>query len=111
LSQDNTITLLQELDQTIQNIEQYSNQKEAKIDSLKKQFKYSKSDNQNKSFLNIYMMNTACTNQIQHLYMKKNVALAIHLREKTNQAYLDLASIMGTLGMYGRLLIYFLQSH
>jgi predicted PurR-regulated permease PerM len=42
LSQDNTITLLQELDQTIQNIEQYSNQKEAKIDSLKKQFKYSK---------------------------------------------------------------------
>jgi hypothetical protein len=30
LSQDNTITLLQELDQTIQNIEQYSNQKEAK---------------------------------------------------------------------------------
>jgi uncharacterized protein YqgV (UPF0045/DUF77 family)/type II secretory pathway pseudopilin PulG len=103
LSQDNTITLLQELDQTIQNIEQYSNQKEAKIDSLKKQFKYSKSENQKQVVSqHLYDEYRLYKSDSALVYARKNVALAIHLKDnkKTNQAYLDLASIMGTLGMY-----------
>jgi uncharacterized Zn finger protein len=103
LSQDDTATLLQELDQTIQNIEQYSNRKEAKIDSLKKQFKFNKTELQKQAISQqLYDEYRLYKSDSALVYARKNVAIALKLNDTniTNQAYLDLASIMGTLGMY-----------
>ena len=103
LSQDNTTALLQELDQTITNIGQYTTHKEAQIAALKKQFNSSATETE-KQILSrlLYEEYRLYKSDSALAYARKNVAIALKINDfnTTNQAYLDLASIMGTLGMY-----------
>jgi hypothetical protein len=103
LSQDNTASLLQDLDQTIINIAHYSNQKDAKIVSLKKQFKSTTTELQKYSISHqLYDEYRLYKSDSALVYARKNVIIATKLNDikKINQANLDLAAIMGTLGMY-----------
>lgn len=103
LSQDNTGSLLQELDQTILHVPRYSDKKEAKIDSLKKQFKNRKTELQKQALSQqLYEEYRLYKSDSALVYARKNVTIAQKLKDfnTLNQAYLDLASIMGTLGMY-----------
>jgi cell division protein FtsB len=103
LSQDNTNALLQELDQTIQNIAHYSNQKDAKIVSFKKQFKSTTTDLQKHNISHqLYDEYRLYKSDSALVYARKNLIIATKLNDnkKINQANLDLAAIMGTLGMY-----------
>lgn len=103
LSQDNTAVLLQHLDQTIENISYYTSQKEAKIATLKKQLNSHTTELQ-KQFIyhQLYDEYRLYKSDSALVYSRKNVMIATNLKEpaKSNQANLDLASIMGTLGMY-----------
>jgi len=102
-AQDNTANLLQELDRTIAQQELYSNQKESKITSLKALIKEKTPELQKQliyqQLFNEYRLYKSDSALV---YARKNVAIATKLKNtrKINQANLDLASIMGTLGMY-----------
>ena len=103
ISQNNFDSLLGELDKTVANYKQYSNKKEAKITQLKELLAYTSTDLQKyeigqKLFegYQLYQSDSALT------YARKNLQIANTLKDisKINAAKLNLASIMGTLGMY-----------
>jgi Domain of unknown function (DUF6377) len=101
--QTKTESLLNDLDQTVADYQLYLNRKEAKINKLKSLQKrnptalykyemYRKLYTEYKA----YQLDSALT------YARKSLAISEKLKnpEKTNEAKLNVASIMGTLGMY-----------
>jgi len=103
LAQDDFGTLLKELDNTVDNYQVYSNRKENEINKLKDLLAHSSTDLQKydigqKLFdeYKLYQSDSALA------YARKNLRIATILRDvtKINSAKLNLASIMGTLGMY-----------
>ena len=103
IGQNNFDSLLDKLDATVDNYQQYSNKKEAKINKLKELLEYTSTDLQKyeigqKLFeeYKLYQSDSALA------YARKNVQIANTLNDidKINSAKLNLASIMGTLGMY-----------
>ena len=101
--QDDTTALLQELDHTLLQQEVYANQKNSKINSLKNQINSNTTEIQ-KQFLfhQLYEEYRVYKSDSALVYARKNSAIASKLLsiQKKNEASLDLASIMGTLGMY-----------
>lgn len=102
-SQNNSDTLLLEIDKTIENNSFYTKKKEDKINQLKTLLKHSV------SLIQKYEITHKLFNDYQSyqsdsalVYAQKNLQLAENLNdtEKLNQAKLNLVSIMGTLGMY-----------
>jgi hypothetical protein len=104
-AQENSASLLRELDQTIENHQFYSNQKEHTIDSLKQLIKPVMNDLQNRRFMINYMKDIECISRIPHWFCSKSMQIAISLNDSKarDQAALNLASIMGTLGCTKRL--------
>jgi hypothetical protein len=103
LAQNGFDTLLNELDKTVDGYEVYANRKEDEISKLKELLRYTSTDLQKyeigqKLFdgYKLYQSDSAL------VYARKNVQLASTLKDisKINMAKLNLASIMGTLGMY-----------
>ena len=103
IGQNNFDSLLHELDTTVDNYQLYSNKKEAKITTLKDLLKFTSTDLQQyeigqKLFIEyqLFQSDSALA------YARKNlkIASAINDSNKINSAKLNLASIMGTLGMY-----------
>jgi hypothetical protein len=101
-AQENSASLLRELDQTIENHQFYSNQKEHTIDSLKQLIKPVMNDLQNRRFMINYMKDIECISRIPHWFCSKKYANRNQSErfKARDQAALNLASIMGTLGMY-----------
>tara|TARA_R110002126_G_scaffold217065_1_gene363016 strand:+ start:144 stop:1865 length:1722 start_codon:yes stop_codon:yes gene_type:complete len=103
LGQNSTPHLLNELDQTISKQQLYSVQKEAAIQALKMQLRSSATELQKLTISHqLYGEYRLYKSDSALVYARKNVAIAQQLKDakKINQSYLDLASIMGTLGMY-----------
>ena len=103
LAQDNSESLLNQLDQTIENHQVYSDQKENKINSFKKLLKSNSNDLQKLEIYGklfdeyrLYKSDSAL------VFARKSLQIAIKLKDKkkSSLAALNLASIMGTLGMY-----------
>ncbi|TRX42402.1 DUF6377 domain-containing protein [Flavobacterium restrictum] len=95
--------LLQELDQTVSDYHQFLEQKETKIGKLKKHLNQSNTDAQSYHLYgNLYSEYKAYQSDSALVYARKEVAIANKINdfEKTNEAKLNYASIMGTLGMY-----------
>ncbi len=101
--QANTASLLNDLDQTVADYQFYLDQKEAKINHFKNLVKHHptalyKYTIYNKLYAEYktYQLDSALT------YARKSVAVSQELKnpEKINEAKLNVASIMGTLGMY-----------
>lgn len=102
-AQNNSDTLLLEIDKTIENNSFYTKKKEDKINQLKALLKHSV------SVIQKYEITHKLFNDYQSyqsdsalVYAQKNLQLAENLNDtkKLNQAKLNLVSIMGTLGMY-----------
>ncbi|WP_369765937.1 DUF6377 domain-containing protein [Flavobacterium sp. WC2429] len=103
IGQNNFDSLLGELDKTVDNYQQYSDKKEEKINKLKELLEYTSTNLQKyeigqKLFeeYKLYQSDSALA------YARKNFQIASTLKDipKINSANLNLASIMGTLGMY-----------
>ncbi|MGO4817061.1 DUF6377 domain-containing protein [Flavobacterium sp. W22_SRS_FP1] len=103
IGQNNFNSLLDELDKTVDNHQLYSTKKEDKINKLKELLKLTTNNLQQyeigqKLFdeYKLYQSDSAL------VYARKNVQLASTLKDlsKIDSAKLNLASIMGTLGMY-----------
>ena len=103
LAQNDYGTLLKELDNTVDNYQVYSDRKENEINKLKESLQQAATDLQKyeigqKLFdeYKLYQSDSALA------YARKNLRIATILRDvtKINSAKLNLASIMGTLGMY-----------
>lgn len=100
----NTIdSLLNDLDKTIDNYQQYSKKKESEINTFKGLLKYTSTDLQKYEICEklyeeykLYQSDSALN------YAKRNLQIAVKLKDisKIKSAKLNLASIMGTLGMY-----------
>lgn len=102
-AQENQSSLLQELDQTIRNHQFYSNQKENTIDSLKQLLSPAMSDLQKQDIYGqLYEEYRVYKSDSALVFARKSRQIAINGNDinKSNQAALNLASIMGTLGMY-----------
>lgn len=103
LAQENSASLLRDLDQTIENHQFYSNQKEHTIDSLKQLLKPTLSDLQKqKVYGELYEEYRVYKSDSALVFARKSMQIAIRLNDpkRSDQAALNLASIMGTLGMY-----------
>jgi hypothetical protein len=103
IGQNNFDFLLDELDTTVDNYQLYSNKKEDKINKLKELLQYTSTDLQKYDIsqklyeeYNLYQSDSALA------YARNNLHIATILKDltKINSAKLNLASIMGTLGMY-----------
>jgi hypothetical protein len=102
-AQENQSSLLQELDQTIRNHQFYSNQKENTIDSLKQLLRPAMSDLQKQEIYGqLYEEYRVYKSDSALIFARKSRQIAINGNDinKSNQAALNLASIMATLGMY-----------
>lgn len=102
-SQSTIDSLLNDLDKTIDNYQQYSKKKESKINTFKGLLKYTSTDLQKYEICGklyeeykLYQSDSALN------YTKRSLQIAGKLKDisKINTAKLNLASIMGTLGMY-----------
>lgn len=103
LAQENSASLLKELDQTIENHQFYSNQKEHTIDSLKQLLKPTSSDLQMQELYDqLYEEYRVYKSDSALVFARKSMQIAIRLKDskRSDQAALNLASIMSTLGMY-----------
>lgn len=103
VAQDNVASLLRQLDQTIENHQLYSNQKEHTIDSLKQLLKPTLNDLQKQLiYYELYKEYRVYKSDSALVYARKSMQIATSLNDpKTStQSALNLASIMGTLGMY-----------
>ncbi|MEZ7498332.1 DUF6377 domain-containing protein [Flavobacterium sp. Arc3] len=103
LAQENSASLLRELDQTIENHQFYSNQKEHTIDSLKQLLKPALSELQKQEVYDqLYEEYRVYKSDSALVFARKSMQIAIRLDDskRSDQAALNLASIMGTLGMY-----------
>ncbi|WP_348812129.1 DUF6377 domain-containing protein [Flavobacterium maritimum] len=101
--QTNTDSLLNDLDQTVADYQFYLNRKESRINKLKEFLKYTTTDLQKHEIYGklydeykAYQLDSALT------YARKSLLLSQKLKnpDKVNEAKLNVATIMGTLGMY-----------
>lgn len=102
-AQNNSEQLLQELDQTVADYQLYSDKKEIEINKLKGLLPYSSSDIQKYNiYVKLYSEYKSYQSDSALIYARKSFQIAEKLNdiEKLNHARLNLASIMGTLGMY-----------
>lgn len=103
IGQNNFDSLLDELDQTVDNHQLYSNKKEAKINSLRELLKPTSTDLQKYEIAQkLYEEYKLYQSDSALAYARKNLKIATVLKDvtKINSAKLNLASIMTTLGMY-----------
>ncbi|WP_035669112.1 DUF6377 domain-containing protein [Flavobacterium sp. 83] len=101
--QNNFDSLLNELDQTVADSQLYSNKKEDEINKLKGLLKYTVADLQKYAIYGkLYAEYKLYQSDSALIYARKSFQIAEKLKdiEKINHARLNLASIMGTLGMY-----------
>ncbi|MFV8342436.1 DUF6377 domain-containing protein [Flavobacterium sp. XS2P39] len=103
LAQNNFDSLLDELDKTVDNYQLYSNKKENEINKLKGLLKYTSTDLQkHEIYGKLYSEYKSYQSDSALIYARKSFQIAEKLNDvrKLNDARLNLASIMGTLGMY-----------
>ncbi len=102
-SQNNFEELLEELDQTVADYALYSDKKESEINQLKKLLSYTSIDNQQYDIYGkLFAEYKSYQSDSAMVYARKSFQIAEKLNgiHKINYARLNLASIMGTLGMY-----------
>ena len=102
-AQNNSEQLLQELDQTVADYQLYSDKKEVQINKLKELLLSTSSDIQKYDvYGKLYAEYKSYQSDSALIYARKSFQIAEKLDdiEKLNHALLNLASIMGTLGMY-----------
>lgn len=102
-SQNNSVELLDELDQTVTDYAVYSHKKELKINKLKELLSYTTADIEKYDvYGKLYAEYKSYQSDSALIYARKSFQIAEKLNdiEKLNHARLNLASIMGTLGMY-----------
>jgi hypothetical protein len=102
-AQNNFDTLLDELDNTVNNYQSYSNKKENEINKLKGLLKYTSSDLQKyEIYGKLYSEYKSYQSDSALIYARSSFQIAEKLNDvrKLNDARLNLASKMGTLGMY-----------
>lgn len=102
-SQNNSVELLNELDQTVTDYAVYSHKKERKINKLKELLSYTTADIEKYDvYGKLYAEYKSYQSDSALIYARKSFQIAEKLNdiEKLNHARLNLASIMGTLGMY-----------
>ena len=100
--QDNYDSLLKELDKTVDQYQFYLDRKETKIEKLKGLLKYTSTDLQQYEICNeLYFEFKAYQLDSALVYARKSLQIAqkINNPKKINQAGLNFALIMGTLGM------------
>lgn len=103
LAQNNFDSLLDDLDKTVDNYQFYSNKKENEINKLKGLLKYTPADLQkHEVYGKLYSEYKSYQSDSALTYARKSFQIAEKLNDvrKLNDARLNLASIMGTLGMY-----------
>jgi hypothetical protein len=101
--QNNFDSLLNELDKTVADYQFYSNKKEIEINKLKGLLKYTSTDLQKYAIYGkLYSEYKSYQSDSALIYARKSFLIAKKLNDiqKINNARLNLASIMGTLGMY-----------
>ena len=102
-SQNNFEELLEELDQSVADYAMYSDTKEGEINQLKELLSYSSSASQHYAvYEKLYAEYKSYQSDSAMVYARKSFQIAEKLNDdhKINHARLNLASIMGTLGMY-----------
>ncbi|WP_206751879.1 DUF6377 domain-containing protein [Flavobacterium glaciei] len=102
-AQNNSEQLLQELDETVADYQLYSDKKEVQINKLKELLISTSSDIQKYDvYGKLYAEYKSYQSDSALIYARKSFQIAEKLNdiEKLNHARLNLASIMGTLGMY-----------
>ena len=102
-AQNNSDALLKELDQTVADYAFYSNKKELEINKLKEQLSQTTTDLQKYTIYGkLYAEYKSYQSDSALMYARKSFQIAEKLNDiqKLNDAQLNLASIMGTLGMY-----------
>lgn len=102
-AQNNIDSLLNDLDKTIDNYQQYSKKKESEINTLNGLLQYTSTDLQKYEICEkLYEEYKLYQSDSALHYAKKSLQIAARLKDisKINTAKLNLASIMGTLGMY-----------
>ncbi|MDI6048440.1 DUF6377 domain-containing protein [Flavobacterium sp. XS2P24] len=102
-AQNNSKELLDELDQAVADYAVYSNKKEGEINKLKEQLSYTSADIQKYDIYGkLYAEYKSYQSDSALIYARKSFQIAEKLNDiqKLNHARLNLASIMGTLGMY-----------
>ncbi|MFV7233879.1 DUF6377 domain-containing protein [Flavobacterium sp. ZB4R12] len=101
--QNNFDSLLDQLDKTVNNYQAYSNKKENEINKLKGLLKYTSTDLQKYAIYGkLYAEYKSYQSDSALIYARRSFQIAEKLNDvgKLNDARLNLASIMGTLGMY-----------
>lgn len=101
--QTNTDSLLNDLDQTVTDYQLYLNRKETSINKLKGLLKYTTGDLQKyEVYGKLYDEYKAYQLDSALVYARKSLQISHKLKnsDKINEAKLNVASIMGTLGMY-----------
>lgn len=96
-------SLLKELDNTVNEYGLYLNRKEADINKLKGLLHYTSTDLQKFDIYGkLYVQYKAYQSDSALIYARKSVLISQKLKnpDKVNEAKLNVASIMGTLGMY-----------
>ena len=102
-AQNNSEQLLQELDRTVADYQLYSDKKEIQINKLKELLLSTSSDIQKYDvYGKLYAEYKSYQSDSALIYARKSFQIAEKLNDiqKLNHARLNLASIMGTLGMY-----------
>lgn len=102
-AQNNSDSLLNELDKTVNNYQFYSDKKENEINKLKGLLKYTSTDLQKyEIYGKLYSEYKSYQSDSALVYARSGFQIAKKLNDdrKLNDARLNLASIMGTLGMY-----------
>jgi hypothetical protein len=103
LAQNDFDSLLKELDHTVDNYQLYSNRKEGEINKLKESLKQNATNiRKQEVYGKLYDEYKLYQSDSALVYARKNFQIAEKLDKprKITESQLDLASIMGTLGMY-----------
>ena len=101
--QNNFDSLLNDLDKTVADYQLYSNKKEIEINKFKGLLRYASTDFQKYAIYGeLYSEYKSYQSDSALIYARKSFQIAEKLNDiqKINSARLNLASIMGTLGMY-----------
>lgn len=102
-SQNDSDSLLQVLDRTVDNYQYYSGKKEEKMNKLKDLLKYTTSDSQKYEICGkLYDEYSAYKSDSALVYARKKLQIAEKLNNKRNltDARLNLASMLGVMGLY-----------
>jgi predicted Holliday junction resolvase-like endonuclease len=103
LAQNNFDSLLKELDNTVDNYQLYSSRKESEINKLKESLKQNATNiRKQEVYRKLFDEYKLFQSDSALVYARKNFQIAEKLDDprKISESQLDLASIMGTLGMY-----------